>query len=538
MAPACALAILVFDLKGITSIYLYAQSGLTRTIVGYWFHQLFVGLLSIIVLGLACSCCLGAVRLPLMMRSGDRGVPTDLGSRVGRLLTWNTLGRRVVGVLVTGFILMPQIGLRGAFAVLGFLLAGAVLIFALVNRRLLIGGLATVATISLLCASFSGGEDWRAILSGGIFRLDDMDFSAPVSPLQTFFDYRSKAVKLLFYRDAADATVSVERVPMADGSVDICLRINGKVDASATGDRPTQLMLAHLPLMVRPGSKDVFCFGMGSGITAGTVLDYPVTNLTIAENCEPVLQAARLFAQWNHGVYTNDRTHIYHDDARTVLKLSPHQYDAIIAEPSNPWMAGVASVFSREFYQLAASRLKPGGLMTQWFHIYEMDDRTLYLVLRTFASVFPKMEIWDLGDNDIILLGSQQAWETGPDIYRKVFALSQPRADLATIGLMEPETVPARQFASQQTAFAIPGPGSIHTDDHPILDYEAPKAFYLFRTRGGINDFFNYDERTWQMEIAPRWKDEDLSHLNFTDLDPDISPRFRLRRCRITTISR
>jgi hypothetical protein len=453
-----------------------------------------------------------------MMRSSEES-SDGLGNRVGQLLTWNTLGA-VVGVLMTGFILMPQIGLRGAFAVLGVLLAGAVFVFALFNRRLLIGGLATAATCGLLYASFSGGEDWRIILSGGIFRLENMDFSAPVSPLQAFFDYRRHNATILFYRDAADATVSVESDPMADGSQDLALRINGKVDASATQDRPTQLMLANLPLMARPESKNVFCFGMGSGITAGAVLDYPVTNLTIAENCEPVLEAAKLFAQWNRGVCTNDRTHIYHDDARTVLKLSSQKYDAIIAEPSNPWMAGVASVFSREFYQLVASRLKPGGLMTQWFHIYEMDDQTLFLVLRTFASVFPKMEIWDLGDNDIILLGSQQAWETGPEIYQKVFALERPRAALASIGLLTPETVLARQFASQSTAFAIPGPGPTHTDDHPILDYQAPKAFYLYRSRGGINDFLNYDERTWQTEIAPRWKDEALSHLDFKDLEP------------------
>jgi hypothetical protein len=98
--------------------------------------------------------------------------------------------------------------------------------------------------------------------------------------------------------------------------------------------------------------------------------------------------------------------------------------------------------------------------------------------------------------------------------------MAQPRADLASIGLLEPETFLARQFASQQTAFAIPGPGPLHTDDHPILDYEAPKAFYLFHIKGGINDFYNYDERTWQMEISPHWKEAALSRLDFKDLDP------------------
>ena len=159
------------------------------------------------------------------------------------------------------------------------------------------------------------------------------------------------------------------------------MRINGKVDASSKGDAATQLLLAYLPLMANPGSKDVFCFGMGSGITAGATLNYPIDHLTVAENCAPVLRAAKLFDPWNNGVLTNSRARIYHEDARTVLKLSPKRYDVIISEPSNPWMVGVASVFTREFYQLAASRLKPGGIMTQWFHNYEMDDRNVNVVL-------------------------------------------------------------------------------------------------------------------------------------------------------------
>jgi hypothetical protein len=312
----------------------------------------------------------------------------------------------------------------------------------------------------------------------------------------------------------------VESDLLPDGTKDLALRINGKPDASATQDRSTQILLAQLPLMVRPESKDVFCFGMGSGITAGSVLGYPVNHLTIAENCEPVLRAVTLFSPWNFGVYTNDRTRIYHEDARTVLKLSPQKYDVIISEPSNPWMAGIGSVFSREFYQLAARRLKPGGLMTQWFHMYEMDDHTLDLVLRTFASVFPKMEIWDVGDNDIILLGSKQNWITGPAVFRSAFQLEQPRADLSSIGLAVPETVLARQFASQKTAFALAGPGAVQSDDRPILEYDAPKAFYIFLGREGIEDFPNYDERTWQMDLAPMEKYSVLARLNLQDLAP------------------
>jgi hypothetical protein len=301
------------------------------------------------------------------------------------------------------------------------------------------------------------------------------------------------------------------------------LSINGKPDASA-GDNPAiadtamQILLAQLPLMAKPDSKDVFCFGMGSGMTAASALGYPIEHLTVAENCEPVLRALRLFEPWNHGVATNSRARLRREDARTVLQLDPQKYDVIISEPSNPWMAGIGSVFSREFYQLAASRLKPGGIMTQWFHLYEMDDDTLSVVLRTFGNVFPCMEIWDMGGADVALLGSSQSWHSGPEIYQRALRLAGPRHDLASIGLTTPEAILARQFASQSTAFAVAGPGPVQSDDLPLLEYAAPRAFYLYQGRPGVVRLQRYDERTWQMGIAPLAKNKALAELSMADL--------------------
>jgi len=516
LAAAALIGLLVFHIEKLATIYLYAQGGFSRTLMGYRYHEIMITLISIGVLGLPAA-GLGSV-LPLWMRA----VPETsrlLGDHVGRLVTWNTVGA-VVGVLLTGFMLMPTIGLRGAFATLGFILAGVAMIAALATSRKAAFGAAVVTGAFLALASAEGGKDWRSVFSSGIFRLSDLDPSLPDSSPSLFFKEHSKFVHLVFYEDGADATVSVEREATATATNELVLRIDGKPDASAFGDRPTQISLAQLPLMVRPESRDVFCFGMGSGITAGSVLGYPIEHLTVAENCPAVLRAVRLFDPWNHGVATNSRVRIYREDARTVLKLNPQHYDVIISEPSNPWMAGIGRVFSREFYQLAASRLKPGGIMTQWFHLYEMDDNTLDLVLRTFGSVFPDMEIWDLGDNDIILLGSERPWPADPKTYQYAFTLKQPRADLESIGLMTPEEVLARQFASQQTAFAVGGIGPLESDNFPILEYEAPRAFYMYHGRWGVQQLQNYDERTWQMGIAPVEKNRVLEQLTPADLRP------------------
>src|SRR5262249_2501 len=150
-------------------------------------------------------------------------------------------------------------------------------------------------------------------------------------------------------------------------------------------DQPTQLLLAHLPMVMRPESKEVFVLGFASGISCAAFLAHPIDHLTVAENCPPVIRAAEFFSSWNRGVLTNPVARILREDGRTVLKLSPpEKYDVIMSEPSNPWFASIGSIFSVEFYQLAASRLKPGGLMVQWFHVYEMHDGIVDLVIRTF----------------------------------------------------------------------------------------------------------------------------------------------------------
>ncbi len=496
--------LLVFKMEGVVEIYRQAKTGLAASAMGFRFHEILTAAISMIVLGLPAA-LLGSV-LPLSIRAVSEGT-TTLGDRVGRLLTWNTLGA-VAGVLLTGFILMPRIGLRGSFGILAIVLSATALLVARTKRhwRAMTVGAAVTGLLILDCAL--GGEGWRHVMSSGAFRKRDL----ALDPRE--MELRRKNVDILFYEDAADATVSVEKVK---GATEIALRINGKPDASTEGDLSTQFLLAHLPMLARPDSKDVFVLGFGSGITGGALLGHPIEHLNIAENCRPVLRAAKLFEPWNHGVLTNARTRIWPEDARTVLKLSPQKYDVIISEPSNPWVAGIGSVFSREFYELAGTRLKEGGIMAQWFHIYEMSDGIVGLVLRTFAGVFPYVEIWDTNSGDIIFLGSHQSWEMNPGSFRKVFARELPRKDLEMIGLKTPETIWARQVASQRTGFAIVGRGPMQSDAFPVLEYEAPKAFYV----GGRSLLLaNFDERTWQLPFAAAEKLSTLAALSDDMLKP------------------
>ena len=364
--------------------------------------------------------------------------------------------------------------------------------------------------------SATGGDTWQHLMSSGIFRLRETELG------KDLVAHRQRHIKIHFYEDAADASVAVEQGDGVATSDQLMLRINGKPDATSRGDLATQFLLAHLPMLARPESKDVFVLGFGSGVTAGALLGHPLEQIVVAENCAPVLRAGNFFAPWNRGVLTNRLARIVGEDARTLLKLSPQRYDAIISEPSNPWMVGVGSVFSREFYELCASRLKDGGVMTQWFHVYEMHDGIVALVLHTFASVFPHLEVWDPGTGDLILLGSQKPWATGPEVWRKVFERAEPGKDLTAIGLTAPEALWARQLSSQRTTRLFIENGPEQSDEFPVLEYAAPRAFFI---GASAKEFLQFDERTRQHQLAPQPKRVALNSAPITLLAP-VFPQF------------
>ena len=504
LAASTWVGVLVFNIEGWVEFYRAARTGIARTSTGYIYNQWLSAFLSMVVLGVPAA-LIGSV-LPLMIRVSAQENGT-LGVQVGKLLTSNTLGA-VVGVLFTGFFIMPYAGLRNAFVILALCLtAMAAYLVWKQQSRFILAYPATVCA-GLLAVLLFGGEGWKHTISSGVFRSREREFD------KTFMAGRKKAIDILFYEDAPDATVSVEQ-RILPGLTNLALRINGKPDASSYGDLCPQLLVAHIPMFARPQSKDIFLLGMGTGISASAVLAHPIDQLVLAENCKPVLRAAEFFKPWNRDVLHNPKLKIAYEDARTVLKLSPQQFDVIIAEPSNPWTVGVGSVFSQEFYQLAASKLKQGGIMAQWFHVYEIHDDIVALVLRTFSQVFPHSEIWDCNDSDILMIGSLQPWESTPEAYKEGILRDEPFRDLQRIGINSPLALFARQLASQGTSFAIPGDGPIQQDWLPLLEYHAPKAFFL-GTRSHI--LGKFDERTWQQYHAPAWKRELLPSLSNEDL--------------------
>ncbi|PYS43957.1 MAG: hypothetical protein DMG13_34625, partial [Acidobacteria bacterium] len=221
--------------------------------------------------------------------------------------------------------------------------------------------------------------------------------------------------------------------------------------------------------------------GLGSGMTGGAVMRHPgVERLDILEISPEVVQAARFFSAHNDGVLNNPRVRVVVDDAKSFLRTTDRKYDVIISEPSNPWMAGVAAVFSLEYYGNCRARLNPGGVMAQWVQMYESDDGTLQIVLKTFSLVFPYLSVWQIASGDLMLLGSNEPLSVDFRALQQRMNQTAVKADLERIDLFRLPVLLARETISPENAAFIAAPSAAaHSDFYPVLEYAAQRAFFV-----------------------------------------------------------
>jgi spermidine synthase len=396
--------------------------------------------------------------------------PDGLAGDVADVYAANTLGA-IGGSLAGGFGLIPLLGLSATLRVAGALaivVAGALLLAAGTSRRTQIiaavAGLACLATVTLI-------PTWDTeLLSSGAYKY---------APYLRGTDLKSalKAGDLLYYEEGAVATVTVKDVGGA-----VSLAIDGKVDASNAGDMLTQKLLAHLPLLLHPTPKEVCIIGLGSGVTAAAALRHPVSRLDVLEISPEVVEASSFFSRENHDVLKDPRVHLIVGDGRTHLLLASRRYDVIVSEPSNPWMAGVASLFTAEFFRAARARLAPGGILCQWAHTYDISEQDLRSIAATFRTVFPDGTMWLIGAGDLLFVGADRPLDAALDQIASRWARPGVAADLQEVGATEPFGVysmhlagpPGLSLFSRPSDLTIP----IQTDDRLSLEFSAPRSIY------------------------------------------------------------
>ena len=389
-AAAVALLIPVFDALPTLTLYARRLPGLSGTHF-LWGQVLFAAILFLppaLLAGFSLPLCIASLRTD----------ESRVGADVGDLYLCNT-GGAILGSVLTGFLLVPVLGtentLRLGIATSAlFGLAGGLFGRGLLRHGLLAGGLLLVA-LAVVAPRWD-----RNVMDCGIGWRGNPRFRTRLDAQRLL---RTSPSELLFWEEGKNATVSVRR--HAAGNV--TLYVGGKPDASDISDMPTQAFIGALPLLARPDTRRALVVGMGSGVTADRIAGVGnVKHVDLVELEEAVVRASVHFRHVNHDVMRNPRVHLHLTDARSFLNATDRRWDLIVSEPSNPWMAGVSALFSRDYYDQARRRLTQGGLFAQWMQLYLLDADTLRLLFATFASSFPHTQVWYLEEGDLLLLGS------------------------------------------------------------------------------------------------------------------------------------
>ena len=394
-----------------------------------------------------------------------------IGTSVGTAYASNTLGA-IIGAFLGGFVLIPVLGVQNSIGLAVTVSAATGVILVALdarvrqNRRLVAAGAMFVAAVAAVL-SFRTWD--KGVMTSGVTIYAHNYASLPTDSLRREGMERDD---LLYYREGLTATISVHR---SAGSSYVYEKTNGKVDASF-GDSPTQLMVGYLPMLMNPGAKRVLVIGMGSGMTAKAAAAFPVERLDVAEIEPAVIEGARFFAEKNGRIHDDPRLRFIHADGRNYLLAVRERYDVIMSEPSNPWIAGIGNLFTREYYQEALSKLAEGGVFGQWMQTYGMAPEDLRMVYRTFADVFPDVSLWAVNDSDMLLIGTAHPQRLRrADLQAALEARPVARQDLRELGFADAYGLMAMYLMPKAALLKMAGEAAYNLDDFPRLEFLAPR---------------------------------------------------------------
>lgn len=428
---------------------------------------------------------IAGIQFPLLiglLGSGRSGVGND----IGRAYAWNTAGA-IAGSIVGGFGILPLLSAPGAWKLAAVILAMLALTSCIVAWRVepwrAAGSIAVVVAVFILTFRTVGPTAvWRHQPIGA-GRVKIAGFSA--NALRKWMHDASRDV--FWEEDGRESSVAVTR---HNG---YAFFVNGKSDGSVIGDAGTQIMAPMIGAMIHPRATSSLVVGLGTGSSAGWLGAVPWMERVDVVELEPAVRhVAKLCAAGNANVLGNRKVHVELGDAREYLLTTDKRYSLIFSEPSNPYRAGIASLFTREFYEAARERLDPGGLFLQWVQLYEVDAATIETIYATLATVFPHVQTWVTLEGDLLLLGAERPVTIDATMLRTRMA-SEPFASAARMGwgARDAESFLAHFVAGDRFTRATNSASTapINTDDRNGVE------FGLAKMVGRVGEFSAHDLR-------------------------------------------
>jgi spermidine synthase len=397
-------------------------------------------LIAVFVLLLPLLLCIGSV-FPLALE--HLKMQRAEGQVIGRAITGNKIGAALgaMSILVS----IPLLGLPGAFGLIGCMYLGLVVMTMSRWRR-------------------------RAALIIPLAIAASLQWPPPTR------EYRSE--QCLDIAQNAAGIVSV--VEDEHGSRHIRLNQRYTLNGSQRS-LSSQRHESWLPLFLAADARRVAFIGMGSGISAGAALDFPIDELVAIELVADVGHMARKhFSKWNNCLFDDARASIVVDDGRCVLANSTSPFDVVICDLLLATNEGTASLYSRDFFRTVGRTMAAEGIFCLWLPCYELDAELIGIVCRTYTEEFPNVlaiRANFTGQQVLGLLGSRTPFDLSSQFIQGRLASREVR-ELAQHSLFFRNEESARMMvvADLHAAAELFARHPATTDDHPVFAFRGPKA--------------------------------------------------------------
>ncbi len=422
---------------------------------------------------LAPTLFMGAI-FPLTIKIYASNI-SRISRKVGNIYTVNTLGC-ILGSFAGGFFLIPLLGIRNTI-LLGIgtnLLLGLYILLVSGVPRYGLKWITAPAVLVLTVIILQFPPSWKApLMVSGVYIYAHNFEKTTRRELLTMYDPKNEP--LLYYKEGHTCTISVHKSRRTGA---IYMKSNGKVEASSKGDMPTQVLIGQIPMLLAPRLDEVLVVGMGSGVTVGSVTPFPAKKITLVELEKAVIEGSHFFDQFNNQPLKDPRLVLRVADARNYLLVTPDRYDVIISEPSNPWMAGVANVFTREFFRLGYDKLKPEGVFCQWLQLYKISPESFKTVLTTFHKVFPYVYVFMPQEKDLVMVGFKKKPDLSLARIKERMQWRLVEQDLKRVGVSDLENLMSRFIMGPAEVSTLTQSGVINTDDNALIEFSTPKTLF------------------------------------------------------------
>jgi spermidine synthase len=437
----------------------------------------------VLLLVLPSTLCMGAT-FPVVahMVTQSEG---SLGSDIGRAYFFNTFGA-IIGTVLAGFVLIPGLGALPSMRLgisLNLALAAALLLGMVVLGKQI--HMKKQAIIVTLAAAVLLIPVWQANWSSDLSSVNVAVYGQKLAA----GDNKVKAGGLRFEQEGVNAHVTVRQT--YDHRF---LQVNGKADASTGTDMSTQLLFGLLPTLYHPQPGPTFMVGYGSGVTARVIAEErEQDSLEVAEIEQAVVNAGRFFADVNHQVETMPNVTIIHNDARNYLAGIDKRYSLIVSEPSNPWLAGIAGLFTRDFYALAKKHLEEDGIFVQWIQMYSLSSENTRMILATLLEEFEYAEVWESVPSDLIVIASNTPLKFSSDWRERLTRNPERWKEYSErLWIHSPDELLAHRRGGITSQ--IKGLSDFrNTDNRPRLEFSAPWSLYedtITENRKWLQEYF------------------------------------------------